>query len=195
MENDKNNNFSIEKNEFGIYPIHIRTYKKYILLQGLEKEFIINKLKSYAELAYSKIYVYKIKITLIENTDWSIISLPRGMDFFNFHNLVGWFVGSMDQKKAKQIICVALHHDKRYSYYAIIKDRDYADTLIGRFQNGESFYIILPDTPGQDGNARQCEEVLPEKSIIKYLESCGFNYNYLEMINTLPYSVVILEID
>lgn len=101
----------------------------------------------------------------------------------------------MDKEKAKQIICVALHRDKRYSYYAVVKDRIYADTLIGRFQNGESFYITLPDIPGQDGNARWHEQVLPEKSIIKYLESCGFSYSFLEMIDALPYSVVTIEID
>lgn len=194
MEN--NNDFHILKNEIGIYPIQIRMYKKYILVQGLTKDFIRDKLKAYAGLAYSKVYVYKIRIISVVETDWSIILFPDEMDYFNFHNLVGWFVGfSEDKEKAKQIICVALHYDNRYSYYAVVKERKYSDILIGRFQNGESFYITLPDTPGEDGNARWHEEVLPEKCIAKYLEFCGFGNKYLKMTDDLPNSVVIIEID
>lgn len=101
MKNNLNNSFYIAENKFGIYPIHVQFYKKFILLQGLSKEFISNKLMSYAELAYSKIYVYKIKITIIEDTDWSVISLPDEMDYFNFHNMVGLLAQWIRKKQSR----------------------------------------------------------------------------------------------
>jgi len=74
-------------------------------------------------------------------------------------------------KIPSQTICVAVHeNDERLSYYAVMDKSKYGDArMVGRFQNGESFSIYLPEAYKKDGNARTFSDILPIKRIGEYL--------------------------
>lgn len=58
--------------------------------------------------------------------------------------------------------------------------------MVGRFQNGESFSIYLPEAYKKDGNARSYSDVLPIKRIDEYLDTCGLDEAWLEKVTDMP---------
>ena len=61
----------------------------------------------------------------------------------------------------------------------------YGDRVVGRFQNGESFSIYLPEAYKKEGNAKSYSDVLPLKVISQYLEWCGLNELWLEKVDAM----------
>lgn len=126
--------------------------------------------------------------------DYNLLS--EKMDFYNYHNLMSWIWGtSEDVKKPTQTICVAAHAgDVRLSYYAIMDKLLYGDThMVGRFQNGESFYICSPEAYKKDGNAKSYRDVLPVTMIDEYLSIRGFDVIWLEKAVNLPGEEIEVE--
>lgn len=71
--------------------------------------------------------------------------------------------------------------------YAIMDKLLFNDThMVGRFQNGESFYIYLPEAYKKDGNAKSYRDYLPIKMIGQYLEICGLDETWLDKAAELP---------
>ena len=65
--------------------------------------------------------------------------------------------------------------------------------LVGRFQNGESFSIYLPDAFKKDGNAQSFRDALPVKSITQYLSSCGFDETWLNKSFEIADKEIVVE--
>lgn len=184
----------ISTNEMGIYPIPLNEYVKLILVQGVSLVYLKEKTIDYGKICAGKMVSHRIKMTEINGTNWCLVSCPKEMNFYNYHNLMSWFCGTDDQEKPTQNICVAFNEDARYSYYAVIEDYHYGDTLIGRFQNGESFSIDLPGAYIEGGNAKECYNSLGEKNINMYFKSCGFDGKWLEPIESYTFTYVDVDI-
>lgn len=69
----------------------------------------------------------------------------------------------------------------------------YGDRVVGRFQNGESFSIYLPDAYKKDGNAMSYSDVLPINAIDKYLETCGLDEMWLKKASDLSGEEIEVE--
>lgn len=104
------------------------------------------------------------------------------MDFYNYHNLISWiFGGAEETSPPSQTICLAHNiKDARLSYYGTMDKSKYGDRVVGRFQNGESFSVYLPESNKKEGNAKSYGDVLPIKTIDKYLEMCGLDEIWLK---------------
>lgn len=181
--------FRLPKKRGGFFTIKIREYKKYICTEAVAIEYLKEKILDYATIAGGKKRKYKFKLVLIEESNWTIICCPDKMDFYNYHNLMSWVWGTPDDNKTpSQTICVAIHeNDERFSYYAVMDKSKYGDArMVGRFQNGESFSIYLPEAYKKDGNARTYSDVLPIKKINEYLDTCGMDGAWIEKSANMP---------
>lgn len=181
--------FRVPKRGSGFFTVKMRDYTKFICVEDTTMEYLQEKILDYATIAGGKKKEHSFKLVPIEGSRWIIICCPKGMDFYNYHNLMSWIWGTAeDVKKPRQTICVAAHvDDARLSYYAIMDKLSFNDDhMVGRFQNGESFYIYLPDAYKKDGNAKSYRDYLPIKMIGQYLEICGLDEAWLDKAADLP---------
>ena len=188
--------FRVPKKSAGFFSVKIRDYKKFICTEDTTIEYLKEKILDYATIAGGKKRKYKFKLTPIEESRWILICCPDKMDFYNYHNLMSWVWGTPDDIKIpSQTICVAVHeNDERLSYYGVMDKTKYGDArMVGRFQNGESFSIYLPEAYKKDGNARSYSDVLPIKRIDEYLDTCGMDETWLEKATELPGEEIEVE--
>lgn len=188
--------FRVPMRARGFYVVKIREYQKYILVEHAALQYLEDKILDYATICGGKKVSYQFQLTPIQDCPWTVIRCPDNMDFYNYHNLMSWIWGlPEDQNPPSQTICVAQHkNDERLSYYGIMDKQKFKDTrLVGRFQNGESFSIYLPEAYKKDGNAQCFGDVLPIQSIVQYLASCGFDAAWLNTLSELPGKELIVE--
>ena len=174
--------FRVPKKAGGFFVVKIRDYQKYILVENTTLQYLEDKIIDYATICGGKKVPYKFELVSIKDSHWNVVHCPEKMDFYNYHNLMSWIWGlPEDVNPPSKSICVAQHkNDERLSYYGIMDKHRYGDArLVGRFQNGESFSIYLPDAFKKDGNAQSFRDALPIKSITQYLSSCGFDEAWL----------------
>ena len=189
--------FRVPKKGSGFFKVNMRDYTKFICVEDTSIEYLQEKILDYATIAGGRKVKYLFKLVPIEESRWIIICCPKKMDFYNYHNLMSWIWGtSEDVKKPGQTICVAAHAgDMRLSYYAIMDKILFNDThMVGRFQNGESFYIYLPEAYKKDGNAKSYRDYLPIKKIDQYLDICGLDEKWLDKAADLPGAEMEVEI-
>lgn len=174
--------FRVPKKRSGIFPVKMRDYMKFICIENTSIGYIKDKIVDYAAICGGEKRKYKFKLVPIEGSKWIIVCCPNRMDFYNYHNLMSWIWGiSGDTDMPRQTICVAVHvNDVRLSYYGIMDKSKYGDRIVGRFQNGESFSVYLPEANKKEGNAKSYSDVLPIKKIGHYLESCGLDEIWVE---------------
>lgn len=173
--------FRVPKKGSGIFPIKMHNYMKFICSENTTIAYLKDKIMDYATICGGEKKKYKFKLVAIEESKWIIICCPDKMDFYNYHNLMSWILGSLEEVKPSQTICVAANiKDARLSYYGTMDKLKYGDRIVGRFQNGESFSIYLPESNKKEGNAKSYSDVLPIKSIDKYLEMCGLDEIWLK---------------
>lgn len=174
--------FRIPKKRSGIFPIKMCNYMKFICSKNTTIEYLKDKIIDYATICGGEKKKHKFKLITIKGNDWIIICCPDKIDFYNYHNLMSWiFGGSEEIKTPSRTICVATNiKDARLSYYGTMDKSKYGDRVVGRFQNGESFSIYLPESNKKEGNAKSYSDVLPIKTIDKYLETCGLDEIWLK---------------
>lgn len=174
--------FRVPKKRSGIFPVKMRDYMKFICIEDASIGYIKDKIVDYDTICGGEKRKYKFKLVPIEGSKWIIVCCPNRMDFYNYHNLMSWIWGiSGDTDMPRQTICVAVHvNDVRLSYYGIMDKSKYGDRIVGRFQNGESFSVYLPEANKKEGNAKSYSDVLPIKKIGHYLESCGLDEIWVE---------------
>lgn len=169
--------FRVPKKGSGIFPIKMCDYMKFICSKNTTIAYLKDKINDYATICGGKKKKYNFKLVEIKESKWIIICCPDKMDFYNYHNLMSWIFGGVEEiKPPSQTICVAANiKDTRLSYYGTMDKSKYGDRVVGRFQNGESFSIYLPESNKKEGNAKSYSDVLPIKTIDKYLETCGLD--------------------
>ncbi len=187
--------FRVPKKKSGFFSIKMSNYMKFICIKNTTTAYLKDKIIDYAAICGGIKKRYKFKMVKVEESEWIIICCSDKIDFYNYHNLISWIAGREEELKApSQTICVAVNEkDTRLSYYGIINKAKYGDRIVGRFQNGESFSIYLPESNKKDGNARSYSDVLPIKSIDKYLEICGLNGIWLKEITAMSGEEIEVE--
>lgn len=174
--------FRVPKKGSGIFPIITSNYVKFICINNTAIENIKDKIIDYSTICGGDRKKFLFKIAAVKESGWIVICCPDKLDFYNFHNLFSWIIIKEGEvKSSDRALCVAYNKkDTRLSYYGTMDKLKYGDRVVGRFQNGESFSIYLPESNKKEGNARSYSDVLPIKSIAEYLETCGFDESWLK---------------
>lgn len=174
--------FRVPKKGKGVFKIQFKDYDKYICVKDTSLSYLEEKITDYARICGGKTRKLKFRVMGMENSRWSLIACPEKIDFYNYHNLVSWIFGlPSDEKLPGKTVCVAVNrNDARLSYYGIMDKEKFGDHIVGRFQNGESFRIYLPEANKKGGNASSYSDVLPVKMIGQYLGEDGFDEAWLD---------------
>ena len=175
--------FRVPKKRSGIFTIKMSDYIKFICCKNTTIEYLKDKIMDYATICGGEKKRYIFKMIAIKESNWIIICCSDKLDFYNYHNLMSWIVGKPEEiASPSQTICVADNiKDARLSYYATMDKLKYGDDrVVGRFQNGESFSVYLPEAYKKEGNAKSYSDVLSIKDINKYLEICGLDEMWLK---------------
>lgn len=169
--------FRVPKKRSGIFQIIVSDYVKFICCEDTTIEYVKNSIIDYATICGGNKKKYKFKIVAVKESKWIIVCCPTKMDFYNYHNLMSWICREgKDAIPPSQTICVTINtKDERLSYYGTMDKSKYGDRVVGRFQNGESFSIYLPESYKKGGNARSYRDALPIKMIDKYLQIQGLD--------------------
>ena len=180
--------FRIPHKRSGIFPLKMKDYMKVLCVENATMEYLKYKIEDYATIAGGEKTNYKFKLVPIEGSQWILIYCPPKMDFYNYHNLLSWIYGlKEDETWPSKTICVAINDkDERLSYYGTMDKAKYGDQIVGRFQNGESFSVYLPEANKKEGNAKSYSDVLPIKIIDQYLETCGLDEMCIRQAANVP---------
>lgn len=144
------------------YKIKFDKYDKYIYTYNMDESVIESLLFSHSDLEneFHKVHEFQILSSLIVQ-EKKVIHCPCDIDFYEYHNLVGWLKGT-DEELSVQVYGVVLHSlDPSKSYYVQLDvDIPSGDTLIGIMNNKKSFRIYLPGAYEEGGNLKLCENKL-----------------------------------
>lgn len=188
--------FRIPRKARGYFRLSFKDYHKYILVENTSISYLEEKIKDYATICGGRKVPYAFEIKPVKDSPWTVLLCPKKMDFYNYHNLMSWIWGLPEDKNPpSRTVCAALHEsDERLSYYGVMDKITIGDArLVGRFQNGESFSIYLPEAYKKDGNAQSYRDFLPITSIRQYLTSCGFDEAWLHALSEMPGSEIVVE--
>lgn len=188
--------FRVPKKRSGIFPIKMCNYMKFIFCENTTTTYLKNRIMDYATICGGNKKKHKFKLVTVKESKWIIICCPPQIDFYNYHNLMSWIWGEDEETKSpNQTICVAVNvKDTRLSYYGIMDKLKYGDRVVGRFQNGESFSIYLPESNKKEGNAKSYSDILSIKMIDKYLQICGLDEIRLNEVADMAGEEIEVEI-
>jgi len=122
-------------------------YKRYIFTKNTSESYLLKMIKEYDELSSDDNSSY-LSFELSNSGEWWIIKVGETVDFYTYHNLVGWFHGYEKNIDTPTLsIGFAKNEaDPEKDYIFYLDPRVNAgDTAIGSFRNDKSFYIYLPD--------------------------------------------------
>jgi hypothetical protein len=144
----------------GFKEVDLKNYSLKILLKNSKSEYVINKLKEFAEI--SELDFKKDEIKFEERSEWLICStdpLADNEDNLirdNFFSLILWLDGSAGEINKPDIsfgIAVSKTIDGYYFYCIPDENSKDENVLIGAFTDGKKFYYYIPvDLSGKKKN-------------------------------------------
>lgn len=128
--------FTFDSNEFD----------KYIFVGGSNKAYIEGKIHEYFEI-YGKEGDITEYYIIEEYKTANIIEVLDTVDFYEYHNIIGWLAGmESDKNIPKYSVGYAVNKlHEEISYICCIEDMAFGDTLVGQFSDGRIITIYLPD--------------------------------------------------
>lgn len=138
-----------------IIPIVSANYNRYILVKNTSEDYIKSMTSEYGELAGTEGDHYVVEFGILKIGNWFMIEVPQEIDFYDYHNLVGWYTGYEENPNipdfsigfAESIESI----DDSYVFY-LDPNNEFGDTHIGVFKNDTKFSIYLPDAYEENGN-------------------------------------------
>lgn len=126
------------------YKIDKKDYYRYILLNKTTENHLINMIIEYGDLSGNQ-YYEEHNFEIAELNKWYIIKVPETIDFYVYHNLVGWFNGYEENLNNPQFSIGFSKHklksQKDYIFY-LDPNNEYGDTHIGNLEMEVLFLFI-----------------------------------------------------
>lgn len=139
----------------GIIPIVSADYNRFILVKNTTEEYIKSMTSEHVALSGTDGDHYLAQFQILKEGDWFVVKVPQEIDFYTYHNLVGWYFGYDDNPDVPEysIGFAEANKDINDSYmFYLDPDNEYGDAHIGVFKNGTTFTISLPDAYEKIGN-------------------------------------------
>lgn len=178
-----------EKNDF-VKPIDSKTYERFILLKDTNPGYIIRMIEEFGQLSGNEEYVY-YDFGIAKEKNWYVVKLGTDVDFYTYHNLIGWLEGYEEVDGSPELSCGFAKSEVEENYVAFRdSENEYGDTLVGGFENGKSFFIYLPEAYKEKGNLTITENIdVSMKDEIKYFKEEGLDIKRLESLNFEKHSI------
>lgn len=171
-------------------------YDRYILAYKTTSHYLLSMITEFGDLSGNE--EYKIhKFLLSEIGDWYVIKVSKEINFFTYHNLVGWFKGYDENPDIPA-------YSFGYSINKIDSKQDYifyldpniatGDTEIGGFNNGKSFFINLPSAYEPGGNLTITSDFkISMNETIEFLATNGFDIKVLDSLEFAEHQIKMNE--
>lgn len=147
--------------ENGTHNIDITQYFLYHAYDSVSPEFIQGTIREYEKILADN--GNRVRVTFrVKTVDadrlgrWTLLFCSVGMDFYHFHNLLGWVGDNPDDaaNRPKGYLGVAVHKgDSQRSFVVMPVDNNpEKDTMQGFFRSGTQFSVYLPEAFRPGGN-------------------------------------------
>ncbi len=164
-----------------LLPMDGTEYNRYFIVKGLDQNTIADQIQEYGDLwAANGQTPYEFHFT--SSGDWQIVKMDSELPFYQYHNLITWFIGT-DGAAPEVSIGLALHtNDPTQSYLAFTDpNNSWGDTQLAVFQDGTEAFIYLPEAYEPQGNLKVLATKLTSfADLAAYLSSIGFDQSILE---------------
>ncbi|XOV66408.1 MAG: hypothetical protein ACFHU9_12350 [Fluviicola sp.] len=171
-------NFNLPTDSSIIIPINSDDYDRYVLVKNTTLEYIERMTTEYAELDGTEGEFRMVEFRITESGDWLIIEVPEQIDFYAYHNLVGWYFGYEDHEDIPDFsvgLAKARNNPEDSYLFYLDPNNEFGDTHIGSFNNGTNFNIYLPEAYDVGGNITVNEHLPISYDVIhEYLTTVGF---------------------
>lgn len=168
--------------------IDSKKYHRYILAKSTTEDYILKMIKEFGELSANKNYK-EYRFGIATKGDWKVIQLEESLSFYTYHNLVGWLTGYEEDPDTPDLsMGFAKNKTEPKEDYIFYLDpnNEMGDTQIGVFNNGDSFFIYLPEAFEEYGNLTVTSDFeVSMKENIDYISGEGID---IEDISTLKFS-------
>lgn len=135
-------------------PIKFHHFTKEIYVTGLDEKQLMDLIREELEITDDPMPLESFFIEKVEDSNYYLVKCSDEIDFYSFHNLVGWCYKYVDDKEVISAFGLAINTDDPGQSYYVILDHEnkYGDTLIGVMDNGKSFLVYLPESDKDGGN-------------------------------------------
>lgn len=195
--NSKKNNTHIidsENHLESLIKIKDSDYERYIFVQNTTEDYLIRMIEEFGELDMSNEFLIS-SFRIAKSEDWHIIKVDTILDFYHYHNLVGWLNGYEENINTPSLsIGYAKNISDKQNDYIFYLDPNVieGDTEIGVFRNGNSFSIYLPEAYMENGNIKiSNNQKLSINKIINTLSEEKFDISKIDLLEYIKYKIKI----
>lgn len=169
--------------------IENKDYRRFILLRNTSSEYIKKGILQFNQLSKNT-GDNGIPYSFAQEGEWHLIEVEESVDFYEYHNLIGWLSGYPDSGEIPGISLGFAKHkgDEAEDYLCFLDSQnEYGDTLIGAFRSEKPFSIYLPEAYVDGGNLTLDNTVqVTMAKVSEFLKDKGFDPN---LATALDYSI------
>ncbi|NDV83903.1 hypothetical protein [Bacteroides sp. 51] len=175
-----------------LYNIQSCDYTRLILTKNTTDKYLIDMITEFGELSGNEEFETH-SFWLAQSEDWYVIKVGESIDFFTYHNLVGWLQGYENTQDIPEYsIGFANHKTNPMFDYIFHLDHKISsgDTEIGAFRNEDSFFIYLPEAYEEQGNLTITNDVhVSFNELLKLISENGLDLSTIDSLNFIEHRV------
>ena len=179
-----------------LYEIQNNEYNRMILAKKTTEEYLIQMISEFGAISGNEEFQIH-SFWVGKSGDWHIIKVGETIDFWTYHNLVGWLKGYEVNPNIPEytfgFACNKIDTTLDYIFY-LDPDNEVGDTEIGTFINGKSFFISLPEAYEELGNLTITEDFqLSWNEIVDFISKNGFNISEVDLLDYNEHKIKMNE--
>jgi len=179
-----------------LYEIHNSEYSRMIFAKSTTEKYLIQMITEFGEMSGNEEFQLH-SFWFGKSGDWHIIKVGETIDFYTYHNLVGWLKGyDKNPNTPKYSIGFSLNKIESSLDYIFYLDPNapLGDREIGTFRNGKSFFIYLPEAFEEFGNLTITENFkLSWNDVVNFISKNGLNISKIESLNFIEHKIKMNE--
>ncbi len=178
-------------------PVISTDYNRFIFVKNTTEDYLKSMTAEYGELAASDGNDFFAQFGILKNGDWYIIKVPDNINFYIYHNLVGWYYGYDNNPNIPDYsigYAESKKKDKDSYLFYLDPDNINGDTHIGVFKDNKNFTIYLPESYEENGNLMANNKVVVRfKDVEKFLIDNDFKMPSTKEMKFENFEVKILQ--
>jgi len=179
-----------------LYEIQTNEYSRMIFAKSTTEKYLIEMISEFGEISGNEEFQLH-SFWFAKLGDWHIIRVGETINFWTYHNLVGWFHGYGENPTPPEYSIGFAHNkiDSAFDYIFYLDPNNInGDMGIGAFRNGKSFFISLPEAFEECGNLTITEDFnLPWNEIVDFILQNGLDISKINLLNFVEYKIKMNE--
>jgi hypothetical protein len=179
-----------------LFKVQNEAYNRFIFAKKTSTDYLLEMIKEYGELSGNEEFRMH-SFWIAEIGDWHVIKVGNSVNFYTYHNLVGWITGYEENPDIPEysIGFSKSKPDSKDDYIFYLDPNINAeDVEIGAFKNGKSFFVYLPDAYEPLGNLTVTNDFHVSLSeTVEVLFKNGFDITTLESLEYAEHQIKINE--